>query len=193
MTDTTLEAQFENFFALLEQPVQFEVHQDRLDQHLRLLQKRYHPDNVAKNLTDTAQAKLHSEQASALINQAYQTLSAPDSRASYLLEMADQAQNLEHSIADLDFLEDAMQMRMDLDDAIGDKDRPALQQLHPQITERLVNQSNRFDNAYKQEDWQTAIDATQKLKFLVKLNADVITGLDDVAAAEQSDDDDLYV
>ena len=193
MTDTTLEAQFENFFALFEQPVQFEVHQDRLDQHLRLLQKRYHPDNVAKNLTDTAQAKLHSEQASALINQAYQTLSAPDSRASYLLEMADQAQNLEHSIADLDFLEDAMQMRMDLDDAISDKDRRALQQLHPQITERLVNQSDRFDNAYKQEDWQTAIDATQKLKFLVKLNADVITGLDDVAAAEQSDDDDLYV
>ena len=193
MTDITKEAQFENFFALFEQPVQFEIHQDRLDQHLRLLQKRYHPDNVAKNLTDTAQAKHHSEQASALINQAYQTLSAPDSRASYLLDMAGQAQNLEHSIADLDFLEDAMQMRMDLDDAIGDKDRPALQQLHPQITERLTNQSHRFDNAYQQKDWQTAIDATQKLKFLVKLNADVTTGLDEVATAEQSDDDDLYV
>lgn len=48
-------------------------------------------------------------------------LSAPDSRASYLLDMADQAQNIEHSIADLDFLEDAMQMRMDLDDAIEGK------------------------------------------------------------------------
>ncbi len=193
MTDITPEAQFDNFFALFEQPVQFEVNQDSLDQHLRLLQKRYHPDNVAKNLTDTAQAQQHSEQASALINQAYQTLSAPDSRAGYLLAMADQAQNLEHSIADLDFLEDAMEMRMDLDDAIEGKDRQTLQQLHPQITERLSKQSQRFNDAYQNKDWQTAIDATQKLKFLVKLNADVITGIDEVATAEHSDDDDLYV
>lgn len=193
MTDMTPEAQFDNFFALFEQPVQFEVHQERLDQHLRLLQKQYHPDNVAKNLADTAQAQQHSEQASALINQAYQTLSAPDSRASYLLEIAGQAQNVEHSIADLEFLEDAMQMRMDLDDAITDKDRLVLQQLHPQIVERLTKQSDRFSNAYQSKDWQTAIDATQKLKFLVKLNADVTTGLDEVATAHQSDDDDLYV
>ncbi len=193
MTDMTPEAQFDNFFALFEQPVQFEVQQDHLDQHLRLLQKQYHPDNVAKNLADTAQAQQHSEQASALINQAYQTLSAPDSRASYLLEMAGQAQNLEHSIADLDFLEDAMQMRMDLDDAIIDKDRLVLQQLHPQIVERLTKQSDRFSHAYQNKDWQTAIDATQKLKFLVKLNADVTAGLDEVATAHQSDDDDLYV
>ena len=193
MTDITQEAQFDNFFALFEQPVQFEVNQESLDQHLRLLQKRYHPDNVAKNSTDTAQAQQQSEQASALINQAYQSLSAPDSRASYLLDMAGQAQNIEHSIADLDFLEDAMQMRMDLDDAIEGKDRATLQQLHPQITERLTTQSKRFNDAYQNQDWQTAIDATQKLKFLVKLNADVTTGLDEVATSEQSDDDDLYV
>lgn len=193
MTGITPEAQFDNFFALFEQPVQFEVNQERLDQHLRLLQKRYHPDNIAKNLTDTAQAQQHSEQASALINQAYQTLSAPDSRASYLLDMAGQAQNIEHSIADLDFLEDAMQMRMELDDAIEDKDRQTLQLLHPQITERLSKQSQRFNDAYQNKDWQTAIDATQKLKFLVKLNADVTTGIDEVVTAEHSDDDDLYV
>jgi len=193
MIDITSEPQFDNFFALFEQPVQFEINQSNLEQRLRLLQKRYHPDNVAKNQTDMVQAQLQSEKASALINQAYQTLSAPDSRAGYLLDMADQAQNIEHSIADLNFLEDAMQMRMDLDDAIEDKDLAALQQLHPQITERLANQSERFNNAYQNQDWQTAIDATQKLKFLVKLNADVTTGLDDVAAAAHSDDDDLYV
>ena len=193
MTNITQEAQFDNFFALFEQPVQFEVNQDNLDQHLRLLQKRYHPDNVVKNGTDAAQAKQQSEQASALINQAYQALSAPDSRASYLLDMAGQAQNVEHSIADLDFLEDAMQMRIDLDEAIDDKNRSTLQQLHPQITERLAKQSQRFSSAYQNQDWETAIDATQKLKFLVKLNADVTTGLDEVATTEHSDDDDLYV
>ena len=197
MIDLTSEAQFDNFFALFEQPVQFAVNQEHLDQQLRLLQKRYHPDNIslanAKNAADSAQAKQQSEQASALINQAYQTLSVPDSRASYLLDIAGQAQNLEHSIADLDFLEDAMEMRIDLDDAIGDKDIATLKQLHPHITERLAKQSERFNTAYQSQDWQTAIDATQKLKFLVKLDGDVTTGLDTVASAEHSDDDDLYV
>ena len=197
MTDLTSEAQFDNFFALFEQPVQFAINQEHLDQQMRLLQKRYHPDNLslanAKSATDSAQAKQQSEQASALINQAYQTLSVPDSRASYLLDIAGQAQNLEHSIADLDFLEDAMEMRIDLDDAIGDKDIATLKQLHPQINERLAKQSERFNTAYQSQDWQTAIDATQKLKFLVKLDADVTTGLDTVTSAEHSDDDDLYV
>ncbi|MEG9304575.1 Fe-S protein assembly co-chaperone HscB [Psychrobacter celer] len=197
MTDITAEAQFDNFFALFEQPAQFEIDQVRLDQQLRLLQKRYHPDNLmvdsTKDVTSVTEAKQQSEQASALINQAYQTLKAPDSRAGYLLEMANQAHNLEHSIADLDFLEDAMQMRIDLDEAIEDKDRTTLAQLQPQITTRLSKQSERFSSAYQKQDWQTAIDATQKLKFLVKLNADVTTGLDEVASAEHSDDDDLYV
>lgn len=197
MTDITAEAQFDNFFALFEQPAQFEIDQARLDQQLRLLQKRYHPDNLMvdskKDVTSVTEAKQQSEQASALINQAYQTLKAPDSRAGYLLEMANQAHNLEHSIADLDFLEDAMQMRIDLDEAIEDKDRTTLAQLQPQITTRLSKQSERFSSAYQKQDWQTAIDATQKLKFLVKLNADVTTGLDEVASAEHSDDDDLYV
>ncbi len=196
MTNITPDAQFDNFFALFEQPVQFAVDQERLDQQLRLLQKRYHPDNLvadSKNTADSAQAKQQSEQASALINQAYQTLRDPDSRASYLLDIAGQAQNLEHSIADLDFLEDAMQMRMDLDDAIEGEELAALKQLHPQITERLNKQSERFNSAYQSQDWQTAIDATQKLKFLVKLDADVNTGLDEVASAEHLDDDDLYV
>ena len=196
MTDITPDAQFDNFFALFEQPIQFAVNQERLDQQLRLLQKRYHPDNLvadSKNVADSAQAKQQSEQASALINQAYQTLRDPDSRASYLLDIAGQAQNLEHSIADLDFLEDAMQMRMDLDDAIEGKELAVLKQLNPQITVRLNKQSERFDSAYQSQDWQTAIDATQKLKFLVKLNADVTTGIDELATAEHSDDDDLYV
>ena len=155
------------------------------------LQKRYHPDNIAKS--NTSDHLQQSGQASAVINQAYQTLSHPDSRAAYLLDMAGQAQTLEHSIADLEFLDDAMQLRIDLETAIGDKERSSLQQLHPQITSRLEEQSTRFKEAYQHEQWQTAIDATQKLKFLVKLNADITIALDELANAEQADDDDLYV
>ena len=198
MTNITQEAQFDNFFALFEQPVQFELVQEQLDHRLRLLQKQYHPDNVLKQNAETEakeikHIQIHSEQASALINQAYQTLSAPDSRAAYLLDMAGQGQNLEHSIADLDFLEDAMEMRIELDDAIQNKDGAALQRLQPQVTERLQIQSKRFAMAYDSSTKQVAIDATEKLKFLVKLNADITIGLDDIASAAHLDDDDLYV
>lgn len=188
------DAQFDNFFALFEQPVQFDLSQQALDQRLRLLQKRYHPDNMAKShATDGDNLQQQSEQTSAVINQAYQTLSHPDSRAAYMLDMAGQAQTLEHSIADLEFLDDAMQLRIELETAIEDKERLTLQQLHPQITSRLEEQSTRFKNAYQQQQWQPAIDATQKLKFLVKLNADITIALDELASAEQADDDDLYV
>lgn len=193
------EAQFDNFFVLFEQPVQFEVSQESLDHRLRTLQKRYHPDNLAKinanNInasTDNQTLQQHSEQASAIINQAYQTLSNADSRATYMLDMAGQAESLDQSIADLEFLDDAMQLRIELGEAIEDKDRLVLQQLHPQITQRLDKQSLRFKQAYQQQDWQTAIDATQKLKFLVKLNADITTALDELVNTIQ-DDDDLYV
>ena len=92
MMDSTIkpedisETKFDNFFALFEQPVQFDLSQQALDQRLRLLQKRYHPDNIAKS--NTSDHLQQSGQASAVINQAYQTLSHPDSRAAYLLDMA---------------------------------------------------------------------------------------------------------
>ncbi|WLP95421.1 Fe-S protein assembly co-chaperone HscB [Psychrobacter sp. M13] len=191
-----VDTQFDDFFALFKQPIQFKLAQNELDERLRHLQKQYHPDNVEKSTlqgdTDTAKAIQQAEQASAIINQAYQTLSHLDSRAAYLLDIAGQAETLENSIADLDFLEDAMQLRIDLDDAIDDKDNATLKHLQPQIAKRLQNQSERFDNAYTNQDWPQAIDATQKLKFLVKLNADITTAIDDVAKSDQTDDD-LYV
>ena len=193
-----LNVQFDNFFVLFEQPVQFELPQVVLEQRLRTLQKRYHPDSIVKsndsnNDSHNQSLQQQSEQTSALINQAYQTLSHPDSRAAYMLDLAGQAQTLDQSIADLEFLEDAMQLRINLEQAIEDKQSLMLQQLHPQITTRLQEQSVRFEESYQQQQWQNAIDATQKLKFLVKLNADITIAIDELASNLQADDDDLYV
>ena len=193
MTDLHSEAQFDNFFALFEQPLQFNVSQSHLDQRLRALQKRYHPDNVSQDMSDSVQAKYDSEQASAMINKAYQTLRSPDTRAAYLLDISGQAASVETSIADLDFLDDAMDMRIALDEAINTHNLSALHVLRPQIAGRLETQADRFNNAYTQQQWLTAVDATQKLKFLVKLDADLISAIDDASKGSESDDDDLYV
>ena len=107
--------------------------------------------------------------------------------------MADHSDGLEQSIADLDFLDDAMEMRIDLDDALMQKDQATLRALYPKIAERLQAQSTRFKEAYTAQAWPDAIDATQKLKFLVKLDADVRAGLDDVMQSTHDADDDLYM
>ena len=85
-----------------------------------------------------------------------------------------------------------MELRIDLNDAIVEQDTAVLEQLQPQIAKRLQDQSVRFDTAYNSQDWQSAIDATQKLKFLVKLDADITIAIDEAATLDQSDDD-LYV
>ena len=201
-------AQFSDFFALFDLPVQFAIDRDALDSQYRALQKQYHPDNQSspssKNQTNRAnnqadisansgQASASASGISAVINHAYQTLKMPDSRATYLLEMQDKAETLDNSIADLEFLDDAMTMRIDLDDAIEDRSLSQLQQIKPLVAKRLAQQSTRFDQAYIEQNWPEACDAAQKLKFLVKLNNDVLAGIDTIANQPDASDDDLYV
>jgi molecular chaperone HscB len=180
-------AQFSDFFALFGLPVQFAIDRGTLDTQYRALQKKYHPDNQSQ------QPAANASGVSAVINHAYQTLKMPDSRATYLLEMQDKAETLDNSIADLDFLDDAMTLRIDLDDAIQEQSLPQLQQIKPLVATRLEQQSARFEQAYNEQNWSDACDAAQKLKFLVKLNIDVLAGIDTIANQAAAGDDDLYV
>lgn len=184
----TPSAQFNHYFDLFGLPVSFDIDASKLDTSYRALQKQYHPDKITSSEHSVKLGSL-----SAVINNAYQTLKSEDSRACYLLELQDQAGSLNNSIADIDFLDDAMTMRMDLDDAIGAQDLATLEQLKPAISSRLHQQSERFAEAYDQQNWAIASDAAQKLKFLVKLNADVLAGIDTVANYNESGDDDLYL
>lgn len=208
-----------NFFELFQQPVSFDIDLVMLAEKLHTLQKQYHPDNANSNVnnnanvnnntssnleTQTTQTIQSAETAhSALINHAYNTLKNPDSRAMHLLELSNQIVNFDNSIADLDFLDDAMDIRIALDDYLQAGQTENLQQLKSQLAKRIDEQSKRFKQAYQsiveqsqnqQNTIQTAIDATQKLKFLVKIDKDIDTAIDDIARnQQQDDDDDLYV
>ena len=200
--------QFNDFFALFNQPAHFNIDEQALDERYLALQKQYHPDQQHGNIkndnikidshvnsnidNDAKNLAAPSEAASALINHAYQTLKSPDTRATYLLESQQQADTLNNSISDLDFLDDAMTLRISLEEAIEANDLALLHELKPQIANRLQAQSQRFEQSYQQQHWTKASDATQKLKFLVKLNADIMAGIDKVANCDDLDDD-LYV
>ena len=80
---------------------------------------------------------------------------------------------------------------MALDDAESESDLPAITKLKTTVDQRIETQSQRFTEAYAQQDWSVAMDATQKLKFLVKLRKDMDIAIDN--SQQEADDDDLYL
>lgn len=206
-----------NYFELMNIPQQYQIDIAKLQQTLRQLQSKFHPDNnldtsvAEQSLSLSANtdgflresiAKLSSlkpEQASAIINEAYNTLKNPDSRASHLLALKGISQSINQPIRDLDFLDHAMSFRIDLDDA----DSQSITLLSKKLTEWLSNYQLAFDEVYQKIDnlaaandealTKQAIDIIQKLQFLVKLQADVAKTTDELAQQNFDNDDDLYV
>ena len=198
-------------------PQHYQIDIAKLQQTLRQLQSKFHPDNnldasvAEQNLSLSANTEdflpesiaklsaLKPEQASAIINEAYNTLKNPDSRASHLLALKGISQSINQPIRDLDFLDDAMSFRIDLDDA----DSQSITQLSKKLTEWLNNYQLAFDEVYQKIDNSAAandealttqaIDIIQKLQFLVKLQADVAKTTDELAQKNFDNDDDLYV
>ena len=208
-----------NYFELMNVPQHYQIGIAKLQQTLRQLQSKFHPDNnldasvAEQNLSLSANtdgflhesiAKLSAlkpEQASAIINEAYNTLKNPDSRASHLLALKGISQSINQPIRDLDFLDDAMSFRIDLDDA----DSQSITLLSKKLSEWLDNYQLAFDEVYQKIDNSVkgeanddalttqAIDIIQKLQFLVKLQADVAKTTDELAKQNFDNDDDLYV
>ena len=208
-----------NYFELMNIPQQYQIDIAKLQQTLRQLQSKFHPDNnldasvAEQNLSLSANAdsslresiaqlsSLKPEQASAIINEAYNTLKNPGSRASHLLALKGISQSINQPIRDLDFLDDAMSFRINLDDA----DSQSITLLSKKLTEWLSNYQLAFDEVYQKIDnpdaaevnddalTKQAIDIIQKLQFLVKLQADVAKTTDELAQQNFDNDDDLYV
>ena len=208
-----------NYFELMNVPQHYQIDIAKLQQTLRQLQSKFHPDNnldasvAEQNLSLSANAdsslresiaqlsSLKPEQASAIINEAYNTLKNPGSRASHLLALKGISQSINQPIRDLDFLDDAMSFRINLDDA----DSQSITLLSKKLTEWLSNYQLAFDEVYQKIDnpdaaevnddalTKQAIDIIQKLQFLVKLQADVAKTTDELAQQNFDNDDDLYV
>lgn len=203
-----------NYFELMKLPQQYDIDITQLQQTMRQLQTMFHPDNhtgmsdsdhlSATPLTDETTKKLAAlkpEQASAIINDAYNTLKNPDSRASHLLALNGISQSINQPIRDLDFLDEAMSFRIELEDA----DVQSVKALNQKLTQWLSTYEHEFSTIYQKvaaenihnqafECWVTqALSIIQKLQFLVKLQADVAKTTDELSKQDLGNDDDLYV
>jgi len=163
-----------NYFQLFELPVQFEISQDHLDTRFRSLQRFLHPDKFAS----AADAERRwSMQAASFVNEAYQTLSKPLKRASYLLSLngisLDEETDTQMSPM---FLMEQMELREALGDAPAASDPyAALEKISSQLSSGRRESADVFASAAAQEDWVAARTAVRQWQFLEKLVSEIQT------------------
>lgn len=159
------------YFKLFGLEPSFELDLNQLKSTYRQLQQQHHPDLAASQ----SEAVIKSSQ----INHAYSTLSQADSRAAYLLQLRQQDGGLDQSIGDLDFLQHALELREQLEEA---ENSEQLATLRIEIKQWIESLSREFKIDYLEEDWSEARDTTRKLRFMQRI-------LNDVDKAEDRFDD----
>ena len=109
-----------NHFELFGLPSQFKLDGSLLSSQFRELQKRFHPDNFA---TGSERDRLMAVQKAAQINDAYQVLKNPISRAEYILaEQGVEIRGEQQTMQDPMFLMEQMELREELEEIADSTD-----------------------------------------------------------------------
>ncbi|MCE7555679.1 co-chaperone HscB [Aliivibrio fischeri] len=161
-----------NHFELFGLPNQFELDGGLLSLQFRELQKRFHPDNFA---TSSERDRLLSIQKAAQINDAYQTLKNPVSRAEYILsEQGHDIRGEQTTMQDPMFLMQQMELREELESLSSSSDpESALFDFAENVTAMRKSQLVQLQELLKNEAWIEAAQSVRKLKFIEKLNQEV--------------------
>lgn len=170
-----------NHFELFNLPVALDIDLATLKSEFLKLQQQYHPDKAEdKNL-----ALIQSSE----INQAYKVLSQVDSRAGYLLTLKKQDHHLDQSINDFEFLQSALEIREQLDEAV---DTEQLNSLKLEVQQWIDSLVREFKIDYDAQDWAETRDTVRKLRFFQKVMNDILKAEDRILDDEDFDLDDEF-
>ncbi|XP_048369849.1 iron-sulfur cluster co-chaperone protein HscB [Sphaerodactylus townsendi] len=149
-------------------PRTFRLDQAELQRRFRSLQRRLHPDGFGQS----SQAEREfSEQHSALVNEAYDTLRRPLSRGLYLLQLRGvELQTGADSEADPEFLSEIMEINEKLA-ATDQEDARAELEVH--IAAKQEELAKDVAQAFDQDDLQKAKRVLAKMKYFANLEEKV--------------------
>lgn len=162
-----------DYFALFGLAPSYELDAARLRQRLHELQREYHPDRVA-HLDDSARHQAVRQ--SALINDAYDTLSQPVKRAHYLLRLRGvELPSDAATFSDTTFLMTQMELREELAEASDNGDSDALLALHQQVQRASKALQAQIAAAFAAPacDGSLLIADVQRLTFYLKLEDEI--------------------
>lgn len=156
------------YFQLFDLPQRFEVDLPLLSERYRQLQREVHPDRFAGG---TAQEQRLAVQYSGLVNEGYNTLRQPLSRALYLLELGGMnAEEVARQPVDGGFLIEQMELREKLESLTGLIDKETvLEHLMTELSGDLQAHKAEFSQAYEAGNPQAAASACVKMQYLEKL------------------------
>ncbi|ELE6590947.1 co-chaperone HscB [Vibrio alginolyticus] len=161
-----------NHFELFGLPSQFKLDGSLLSSQFRELQKRFHPDNFA---TGSERDRLMAVQKAAQINDAYQVLKNPISRAEYILaEQGVEIRDEQQTMQDPMFLMEQMELREELEE-IADKSDPesALFDFDSKVSKMYKQHLASVEQELDDGLWTEAADRVRKLKFIAKLKNEI--------------------
>ncbi|EHD0128897.1 MULTISPECIES: co-chaperone HscB [Vibrio] len=161
-----------NHFELFGLPSQFTLDGSLLSSQFRELQKRFHPDNFA---TGSERDRLMAVQKAAQINDAYQVLKNPISRAEYILaEQGVEIRGEQQTMQDPMFLMEQMELREELEE-IADKSDPesALFDFDSKVSKMYKQHLASVEQELDDGLWAEAADRVRKLKFIAKLKNEI--------------------
>ncbi|NOJ13945.1 co-chaperone HscB [Vibrio splendidus] len=161
-----------NHFELFGLPLQFQLDGSLLSSQFRDLQRQFHPDKFA---IASERDRLLAVQKAAQINDAYQVLKNPISRAEYLLvQHGEDIRGEQQTMQDPMFLMEQMELREELED-IADSSDPedALFAFEGKVSKMYKQQLSAIQQELESEAWLEAADRVRKLKFIVKLKNEI--------------------
>lgn len=156
------------FFSLFDLPVSFNIDLEVLNQRYREIQKAVHPDHHANS---SSNQKLLSIQKASEVNDAYETLKKPLTRAEYMVaEHGFDVRHEQHTIRDNMFLMQQMELREELEEIASATDiESAIDDFYDDVKILITQYTQQFENEFNQQHYETAADAVRKLRFVYKL------------------------
>lgn len=156
-----------DYFTLFGLPTHYALDMAKLTASYQALQRQFHPDKFANA---SATERLSAVSQSSTINQAWQTLRDPLSRAEYLLSLHGyDLLNEQQTLRDGEFLMEQLALREELDQIERAGDVDALQAFVGRLDAMSLSRHQLMVDALDDARWDTAADLVRKQRFLVKL------------------------
>ena len=163
------------YFNLFQLEPSFNIDTEALEQTYRALAARFHPDKFA---SASAFEQKQAVMMSSTINDAYRTLKSPIDRAAYLLKSQNiDADAPEHTSFSPEFLMQQMEWRETLMDAQMEQNHDAIRALDQEIQEVQSNLYQDLQQAFEQQDYESAAQWVRHGRFLNKLRNEIASFL----------------
>ncbi|EJJ0548626.1 co-chaperone HscB [Cronobacter sp. HA18006] len=156
-----------DYFTLFGLQARYVLDSAQLAARYQDLQRQYHPDKYASRSQAEQLAALSQ---SATINQAWQTLRHPLTRAEYLLSLHGfDLANEQHTVRDTAFLMEQLELREALDEIEQAKDADRLEAFVRNVKAMYQERHQHMVTELDDGAWAQAADTVRKLRFLDKL------------------------